>query len=122
MTLNIVQFCDDPQKIIHKTYPKNDHFLPPKNIEIQNFEQQKSDPSLHMYENIRAPPPPLVILTFLKYVGSTEFGDFVPTILLISSENLSPKQYQEMICKGIAFSCIYSLLARVNNLLREVVN
>ena len=63
-----------------------------------------------------------MILTFLKYVGSTEFGDFVPTILLISSENLSSEQYQEMICLVFAFSCIYSLLARVNNLLREVVN
>ena len=30
----------------------------PKNIEILNFEPQKKDPSLRMYENIRAPPPP----------------------------------------------------------------
>ena len=29
-----------------------------KNIEIQNFEPKKSDPSLRMYENIRVPPPP----------------------------------------------------------------
>ena len=48
--------------------PKNIHkiFIPqkififlknPKNIEIQNVEPQKNDPSLRMYENIRVPPP-----------------------------------------------------------------
>ena len=29
----------------------------PKNIEIQNFEPPKIDPSLRMYESIRVPPP-----------------------------------------------------------------
>ena len=48
-----------------KKYPQNFHTPPkktfflktPKNIEIQNFEPQKNDPSLRMHENIRVPPP-----------------------------------------------------------------
>ena len=49
-----------PQK-----YPQNLHtqkrfiFLKTQNnIEIQNFEPQRNDRSLRMYENIRVPPPP----------------------------------------------------------------
>ena len=43
--------------------PKNIHFSEnPKNIEIQIFEPPKSDPSLRMYETIRAPPPPPGVL------------------------------------------------------------
>ena len=37
--------------------PKIIFFLKtPKNIENQNFEPPKNDPSLRMYENIRVPP------------------------------------------------------------------
>ena len=42
--------------------PKHIHFSEnPKNIEFQNFEPPKNDPSLrtYMYENIRVPPFPL---------------------------------------------------------------
>ena len=60
---SIVQFCDDPKKISTKSsYPKNIHFSEnPKIIEIQNFELQKNDPSLRMYENIRVPYPPGIL-------------------------------------------------------------
>ena len=57
-----VQFCDDSKK-----YPQNLHtpkifiFLKTqKNIEIQNFEQKKNDPSLRMCP----PPPPWVCSAF----------------------------------------------------------
>ena len=48
-----------------RKYPQNLHtpqkiliFLKtPKNIEIQNFEPQKNEPSLRLCENIRVPPP-----------------------------------------------------------------
>ena len=46
-----------------KKYPQNLHTLKnihfyenQKNIEIQNFEPPKNDPSLRMFENIRVPP------------------------------------------------------------------
>ena len=49
-----------PQKYPQNLHtPKNIHFSDsPKNIEIQNFEPQKNDPSLCLYEIIRVPPPP----------------------------------------------------------------
>ena len=60
-----VQFCDDPKKVSSKSSTplpptqKKNHFLKtPKNIEIQNFEPPKNDPSLRLYEHVRVPPPP----------------------------------------------------------------
>ena len=50
-----------PPKIIQKIFIPQKILIflkTPKNIEIQNFEPQKNDPSLRMYENIRVPPPP----------------------------------------------------------------
>ena len=48
--------------VTQKKYPQNIHtqffFLKtPQNIDMQNFEPQKNDLSLRVYENIRVPPP-----------------------------------------------------------------
>ena len=61
LSLKLFQFCDDPQKYIHKFCIPQKIFIfltppPPQSIEIQNFEP-KNDPSLCIYEN-REPPPP----------------------------------------------------------------
>ena len=60
MTPKYSQICDDP-KNIHKIFIPQKIFIflkTPQKIETQNFEPQKNDRSLRIYENIRVPPPP----------------------------------------------------------------
>ena len=57
MTPKLVQFCDDPPKIV--ILPNSIHFSDnPKNIEIRNVKPPKNGPSLRMYDIIRAPTLP----------------------------------------------------------------
>ena len=68
MTHDIVQFCDYPPKYPQNLQTPKSIFLNPQNIEIQNYEPPKNDPSLRMYENIRVTPSPPsweLTLTFL---------------------------------------------------------
>ena len=60
MTLNIFQFCDDPQKYPQNPYtPKNLHFSKKnKNTEIQNFEPQKIARAYDCMKISEYPPPP----------------------------------------------------------------
>ena len=62
MTLKLAQFCDDPQKNIHKIFipPKIFIFLKPQknNIEIQNFEPPKIARA-YVCVKISEYPPPL---------------------------------------------------------------
>ena len=67
MTLKLAQFCDDPQKNIHKIFISTKIFIfleTPKNIEIQNFEPKKNSPSPRMCENVRVLPLGLVSLSW----------------------------------------------------------
>ena len=60
MTLKLVQFCDDPQKISTKSsYPQKILIFlkTPKNIEIQNFEPKKWAEPTYVWKYQSTPPP-----------------------------------------------------------------
>ena len=58
----------------------------PNNIEIQNFETQKNDPSLHIYENIRVHPRGIMGNIHVKLQMYMELGPVVQEEMLFEEK------------------------------------
>ena len=106
--LNIVQVCDDPQKISTKSsYPqKYLFFLKPKKILKFKILNPQNYPSLRMYKNIRIlplpPPPPPCALGNLD-------SPVLIRLLALTSTFAARKYYYQTISRCITFHCWWCL-------------